>query len=122
MGLLGKEDATLLGTRGALDPAVMLFDPKVTPEEKPSFQPWSIDKIKQHDRNLPPRPAQGRIIDAIGNKFEKLSKVERLAIIDDEVVHLSRICMPQGVPGIDAGSHGMQLIQTPGILVQLVEQ
>ena len=122
VGLLGREDATLLGTRGALDPAVMLFDPKVTPEEKPSFQPWAIEKIKEHNRNLPPRPAQGRIIDALGNKFEKLPKAERLAVIDDEMVHLSRICLPQGVPGIGAGSHGMQLVQTPGVLVQLVEQ
>lgn len=53
VGLLGKEDATLVGSAAtAGDPALRAFDPKVTPEEKPSFQPWAAEKIKELTSNL----------------------------------------------------------------------
>ena len=45
VGVLGKEDATLLGSFGVEDPNVLPFDPKTTHEEKPSFQPWVIEKM-----------------------------------------------------------------------------
>src|SRR5579884_3511833 len=43
-GTLGTEDATLVGSYGESDPATRAFDPKVTPEEKPSFTPWGAAK------------------------------------------------------------------------------
>ncbi len=51
-GLLGKEDATLVGSFGVIDPNQREFDPKVTPEEKPSFQPWAVAKLKEQQANL----------------------------------------------------------------------
>src|SRR5207245_10530735 len=51
VGALGKEDATLVQSAASQgDPALKAFDPKVTPEEKPSFQPWAAEKVKQTGR------------------------------------------------------------------------
>ena len=70
------------------------FDPKVTPEEKPSFQPWALAKLKA------------------------MSPTE--ASLADEGVN----CDPEGVPGMFLMSthpYPIQLIQTPGQLAQLNE-
>ncbi len=112
VGALGKEDATLVpsaATRG--DPAVRAFDPKVTPEEKPSFQPWAADKVKQF----------GRGPDAVS--LSRLSKEQQLAAMDTEIMRLERNCMPHGIPGIilTGAMHGMQLVSAPGTLVELTE-
>ena len=112
VGALGKEDATLVpsaATQG--DAALRAFDPKVTPEEKPSFQPWAAEKVKQMGRG----PAAGIL--------SKLTKEQQLAAIDTEITRLERNCMPHGVPGIIlvGAMHGMQLAGTPGLLVELTE-
>ena len=112
VGGLGKEDARLAqsaATQG--DPAQRPFDPKVTPEEKPSFQPWAAEKVKQMGRG----PAAGAL--------SKMTKEQQLAAIDTEIARLERECMPHGVPGITlvGAMHGMQLVATPGTLVQLTE-
>jgi len=110
VGLLGKEDATLNGGGFGGDPLQRPFDPKVTPEEKPAFQPWAAEKIKQLNLNAP------------AGAYDKLPKDQKIAILKNEILHLSQNCMPHGVPGnFDAG-HGVQLVQTPGLLVQLIEQ
>jgi hypothetical protein len=113
VGLLGKEDATLLsGGVGNSDPSVRPFDPKVTPEEQPSFQPWAAEKIKQ-------LTASAR---ATGGNYDKLPKAQRIALLNNEILHLSQNCMPHGVPAmfLEPG-HGMELVQTSGLLVQLME-
>lgn len=47
-GFLGKEDATLVSSAATQgEPLLKPFDPKVTPEKKPSFQPWAIEKMKE---------------------------------------------------------------------------
>jgi len=46
-GLLGTENAEIRDTGAPENAAARAFDPKVTPEEKPSFQPWALEKIKQ---------------------------------------------------------------------------
>lgn len=112
VGALGKEDATLVpsaATQG--DAELRAFDPKVTPEEKPSFQPWAAEKAKQLGRG----PAAGRLA--------KLTKEQQLAAIDTEIMRLERNCMPHGVPGIVlvGAMHGMELAATPGLLVELTE-
>jgi hypothetical protein len=112
VGALGKEDARLAqsaATQG--DPAQRPFDPKVTPEEKPSFQPWAAEKVKQMGRG----PAAGAL--------SKMAKEQQLAAIDTEIARLERECMPHGVPGITlvGAMHGMQMVATPGTLVQLTE-
>jgi hypothetical protein len=112
VGALGKEDARLAqsaATQG--DPAQRPFDPKVTPEEKPSFQPWAAEKVKQMGRG----PAAGAL--------SKMTKEQQLAAIDTEIARLERECVPHGVPGITlvGAMHGMQLVETPGVLVQLTE-
>lgn len=112
VGALGKEDA--LSAQSAAqrgDPNLRAFDPKVTPEERPSFQPWAAEKIKQ----------MGRGPDAVS--LSKLSKEQQLAAMDAEISRLQHNCMPHGVPGIGiyGGIHGMQLVATPGLLVQLTE-
>ncbi len=110
VGLLGKEDATLNGGGVGGDPLQRPFDPKVTPEEKPSFQPWAAEKIKQLNINAP------------AAAYDKLPNEQKIAILKNEILHLSQNCMPHGVPGnFDAG-HGVQLVETPGLLVQLIEQ
>ncbi|PYU27615.1 MAG: hypothetical protein DMG32_06020 [Acidobacteria bacterium] len=112
VGGLGKEDARLAqsaATQG--DPAQRPFDPKVTPEEKPSFQPWAAEKVKQMGRG----PAAGAL--------SKMTKEQQLAAIDTEIARLERECMPHGVPGITlvGAMHGMQMVTAPGTLVQLTE-
>lgn len=77
-----------------VDPdARRLFDPKVTPEEKPSLQPWVVAKIK-----------------SLGDAIR---------------VQGGPNCEPEGVPGMFLMSPPrpwpIQLVQTPGQLVQLVE-
>jgi len=77
-----------------VDPDARLeFDPKVTPEEKLPLQPWALAKIKEMGDAL-------RVPDGPN-------------------------CGPEGVPGMFLMSPPrpwpMQLVQTPGQLVQLVE-
>jgi hypothetical protein len=93
------------------DPNLKAFDPKVTPEERPSFQPWAAEKIKQ----------MGRGPDAVS--LAKLTKEQQLAAMDAEITRLEHNCMPHGVPGmgIYGGIHGMQLVSTPGLVVPLTE-
>jgi hypothetical protein len=86
-GSMGREDLT-----AEADPARRQFDPKVTPEEKPSFQPWAAEKIK------------------------------KLSTIDAELLRPSVNCMPRGVPGMFiTNPYPVQLIQTRGQLAQLNE-
>jgi hypothetical protein len=112
VGVLGKEDATLLGSFGAEDPNVLPFDPKTTHEDKPSFQPWVIEKMK----------AEGnfKILDDTRDpsSFSKMSKADQVAAIDVELIHLQRNCMP-GVRGM--GIHGAQFIQGRDFLAQVTE-
>jgi hypothetical protein len=116
VGLLGKEDALLVGSGATeADPALRPFDPKVTPEEKPSFQPWAAEKMKQQR------------IDAGGNAsikgFDALPKAQKIAQLNDQILHLSKVCWPRGVPGIllGGGGHGIEIVQGAGILVQVTE-
>jgi hypothetical protein len=86
-GLMGREDLT-----AESDPAHLQFDPKVTPEEKPPFQPWAAAKIKA------------------------------MSEIDLQLGRASVNCMPRGVPGMfTTDPYPLQLVQTPGQLVQLDE-
>jgi hypothetical protein len=74
------------------DPAHLQFDPKATPEEKPPFQPWAAAKIKA------------------------------MSEIDLQLGRASVNCMPRGVPGMfTTNPYPLQLVQTPGQLVQLDE-
>jgi len=112
VGGLGKEDATLVPSAATLgDPALRAFDPRVTPEEKPAFQPWAAEKVKQIGRG----PDAGML--------SKMTKEQQLAAIDTEIARLQRECMPHGVPGMTlvGAMHGMQLVETPGVFVQLTE-
>jgi hypothetical protein len=94
-GLLGKEDATLVGSFGVLDPNQRTFDPKVTPEEKPSFQPWAAAKLKEQQANL--------VADTRDpSSFDKLPREQKLAALDLEILKLSRNCMPHGVPALSS--------------------
>ena len=89
-GLLGKEDATLVGSFGVIDPNQREFDPKVTPEEKPSFQPWAAEKLKQQQANL--------VADTRDpSSFDKLPREQKIAALNLEILKLSRNCMPHGV-------------------------
>jgi hypothetical protein len=68
------------------------FNPKVTPEEPPSFQPWAAAKIKA------------------------------MSSTDYELGRASVNCLPRGVPGmVLINPYPFQLIETPGQLVQLDE-
>jgi hypothetical protein len=68
------------------------FDPKVTPEEPPPFQPWAEAKIKAMTKT------------------------------DFELGRASVNCLPRGVPGMFMiNPYPLQLVQTPGQLVQLDE-
>jgi len=112
VGSLGKEDALSVQSAASQgDAALRPFDPKVTPEEQPSFQPWAAEKARQLGRG----PAAGRL--------SKLTKEQQLAAIDTEITRLERNCMPHGTPGIilNGAMHGMQLVGTPGALVELTE-
>jgi len=68
------------------------FDPKVTPEEPPSYQPWAAAKIKA------------------------------MTSTDYELGRASVNCMPRGTPGMVLLSpYPIQMVQTLGQLVQLNE-
>lgn len=68
------------------------FDPQVTPEERPPFQPWAAAKIKA------------------------------MTSTDYELGRASVNCLPRGVPGMFLiDPYPIQLVQTPGLLVQLDE-
>jgi len=110
VGVLGKEDATLVGSFGAQDPNVLPFDPKTTHEEKPSFQPWVIEKMNQE--------GNFKVLDDTRDpsSLDKLPKADQIAAIDVELIHLARNCMP-GVHGM--GAHGTQFVQGHDFLVQV---
>jgi hypothetical protein len=85
-------DDTFAGTITAESEARRQFDPKVTPEERPSFQPWAAAKIAA------------------------MTPAER------ELGKASVKCAPRGVPGMFlATPYPIQLVQTKGQLVQLME-
>ena len=68
------------------------FDPKVTPEEPPPFQPWAAAKIKA------------------------------MTSTDYELGRASVNCLPRGVPGMFLiDPYPFQLVQTPGLFIQLDE-
>jgi hypothetical protein len=68
------------------------FDPKVTPEEPPPFQPWALAKIKAMTQT------------------------------DYELGRASVNCLPRGVPGMFLiNPYPFQIVQTPGLFVQLDE-
>jgi hypothetical protein len=68
------------------------FDPKVTPEEPPPFQPWASAKIKA------------------------------MTSTDYELGRASVNCLPRGVPGMFIiDPYPFQLVQTPGLFIQLDE-
>lgn len=68
------------------------FDPKVTPEESPSFQPWAAAKIKA------------------------------MTSTDYELGRASVNCLPRGTPGmVLLNPYPFQLVTTPGQFVQLNE-
>lgn len=68
------------------------FDPKVTPEEPPPYQPWAAAKIKA------------------------------MTGTDYELGRASVNCLPRGVPGmVLLNPYPLQLVHTPGQLVQLNE-
>ena len=68
------------------------FDPKVTPEEPPPFQPWAAAKVKA------------------------------MTSTDFELGRASVTCMPRGVPGmVLLTPYPFQLVSTAGMLVQLNE-
>jgi hypothetical protein len=79
--------------RFGVDPAaIRTFDPKVTPEEPPVFQPWALAKIK-----------------AMTPTELELSKS-------------SVNCMPRGVPAIWLQNpYTTLMVHKPGLLVQLYE-
>jgi hypothetical protein len=83
------------GTAGgfAFNPALRRqFDPKVTPEEPPPFQPWAAAKIKA------------------------------MTSTDYELGRASVNCLPRGVPGMFMiDPYPFQLVQTPGLFIQLDE-
>ena len=53
--------------------------------------------------------------------FDKLPVDQKKAFLDVEIARISRDCLPSGVPGIGGALHGMQMVQTPGQLVELVD-
>jgi hypothetical protein len=68
------------------------FDPKVTLEEPPPFQPWAAAKIKA------------------------------MTATDYELGRASVNCLPRGVPGMFMiDPYPFQLVQTPGLFIQLDE-
>jgi hypothetical protein len=79
--------------RYGVDPAaVPTFDPKVTPEERPVFQPWALEKMK-----------------AMTPTELELSKS-------------SVNCLPRGVPAIWLQNpYTTMMVHKPGLLVQLYE-
>lgn len=79
--------------RYGVDPAARRqFDPKLTPEEPPSFQPWAKAKIAS------------------------------MSTTEKELAKSSVNCLPRGVPAIWLQNpYSTQLVHTPGQLVQLFE-
>ena len=72
--------------------ALRQFDPKVTPEEKPPFQPWAAAKIKS------------------------------MTAVDFELGRASVNCMPRGTPGMFLmNPYPTKLVQTRDELIQLNE-
>jgi len=72
--------------------ALRQFDPKVTPEEKPSFQPWAAAKIKS------------------------------MTAVDLELGRASVNCLPRGTPLNFLGNpYPIKLVQTRDELIQLYE-
>jgi hypothetical protein len=68
------------------------FDPKVTPEERPAFQPWAAAKIKS------------------------------MTAVDLEIARPSVNCQPRGTPGmLLLNPYPTQLVQTRDELIQLNE-
>src|SRR4029434_3402304 len=82
-----------VSARYGVDPAAQRqFDPKATPEERPSFQPWALEKIK-----------------AMTPTELELSKS-------------SVNCMPRGVPAIWLqNAYSTMMVHKPDVLVQLYE-
>jgi len=86
-GAMGVDDVTAAGSA-----ARRQFDPKLTPEEKPPFQPWAAERVKQRSE------------------------------VETELERPSVNCLPRGVPGMFiTNPYPIQLIQTPGLLAQLNE-
>lgn len=81
------------GDRFAVDPmALRQFDPKVTPEERPSFQPSALERMKT------------------------------LTATQSEARKLSVNCMPRGLPAIWlSNTYAIQFVQSRGQIVQLIE-
>ena len=84
------------GTAGGYDTsnptALRQFDPKVTPEEKPPYQPWAAAKIKS------------------------------MTAVDFELGRASVNCLPRGTPGMFLmNPYPTKLVQTRDELIQLNE-
>lgn len=79
--------------RYGVDPAALgTFDPKVTPEEKPAFQPWA------------------------------LAKINAMTPTELELSKSSVNCLPRGVPAIWLQNpYTTMMVHKPGLLVQLYE-
>jgi hypothetical protein len=79
--------------RFGVDPAAQsTFDPKVTPEEPPAFQPWALAKIKS------------------------------MTPTELELTKSSVNCLPRGVPAIWLQNpYTTLMVHKPGMLVQLYE-
>ena len=79
--------------RYGVDPAATRqFDPKVTPEERPSFQPSALEKIKS------------------------------MTSTELELSKSSVNCMPRGVPAIWLQNpYSTMMVHKPDVLVQLYE-
>ena len=92
-GIPHVENQVEPGDKFGVDPAALRqFDPKVTPEERPSFQPWALEKIKS------------------------------MTSTQSELAKLSVNCIPRGLPAIWlSNTYAIQFVQTPGLLVQLIE-
>jgi hypothetical protein len=82
-----------VGGRFGVDPAARRqFDPNVTPEEPPAFQPWALAKIKS------------------------------MTPTELELSKSSVNCMPRGVPAIWLQNpYSTLMLHTPSMLVQLYE-
>ena len=94
LGALGAEAVKQRG--GLANPvdadAGRQFDPKATPQERPSFQPWVVAKMKA------------------------MTAAER-SLASGQVN-----CLPRGVPAVFiANSYPIQIISTPGEFIQLFE-
>jgi hypothetical protein len=79
--------------RFGVDPAARgQFDPKVTPEERPSFQPWAIEKMKS------------------------------TTATENELAKSSVNCMPRGLPAIWLQNpYSTVIVHTPAMMAQLFE-